>query len=258
MKKILYSYIWLVYAFLYAPIAVVIVYSFNNARLSKDWRGFTWQWYESLFSNQSLIDAALNSLLLAVCVATLATVLGCLAALCLHRYRFPGQALLRGNIYLLTISPDIVMGISLLILFVAVHVPLGFVSLLIGHVTMAMPFVTVTVLARLASFDENLIEAARDLGASELKALLYVLLPLTLPGIAAGWLLSFTLSMDDVIISVFLSGPGFEVLPLQMYSLVLRSRPSVNALSTIMFCMTLLLILLAQLFTLPRKRASVA
>jgi spermidine/putrescine transport system permease protein len=258
MRKILYSYIWLVYAFLYAPIAVVIVYSFNNARLSKDWRGFTWQWYESLFSNQSLIDAALNSLLLAVCVATLATILGSLAALCLHRYRFPGKALLQGNIYLLTISPDIVMGISLLILFVAVHVPLGFVSLLIGHVTMAMPFVTVTVLARLASFDENLIEAARDLGASELKALLHVLLPLTLPGIAAGWLLSFTLSMDDVIISVFLSGPGFEVLPLQMYSLVLRSRPSVNALSTIMFCMTLLLILLAQLFTLPRKRAGAA
>lgn len=255
MKKLLYAYLWLVYAFLYAPIAVVIVYSFNNARLSKDWRGFTWQWYESLLSNQPLIDAAINSLFLALCVATLATVLGGLAALCLHRYRFHGKAALRGSIYLLTLSPDIVMGISLLILFVAVNLPLGFITLLLGHVTMAMPFVTVTVLARLASFDENLIEAARDLGASEAKSFLYVLLPLTMPGIAAGWLLSFTLSMDDVIISVFLSGPGFEVLPLQMYSLVLRSRPSINALSAIMFMMTLLLILLAQFFARPRKKA---
>ena len=256
MKKLLYAYMGLVYTFLYAPIMVVIVYSFNDARLSKDWKGFTWKWYESLLANQPLIDAAINSLILALCVASLATALGTLAALCLHRYRFPGKTLLLGNIYLLTLSPDIVMGISLLILFVAMHIPLGFCSLLIGHVTMAMPFVTITVLARLSAFDENLLEAARDLGASELKALLHVLLPLTLPGIAAGWLLSFTLSMDDVIISVFLSGPGFDVLPLQMYSLVLRSRPSVNALSAVMFCMTLALIVLSQFFANPRRKTA--
>ncbi|MDR2050442.1 MAG: spermidine/putrescine ABC transporter permease PotC [Deltaproteobacteria bacterium] len=255
MKKTPYVYLWLIYAFLYAPIVVVIVYSFNKARLSKDWRGFTWQWYESLFSNQPLIDSALNSLFLALCVACLATFLGTLAALCIHRYHFTGKRALQGSIYLLTISPDIVMGISLLILFVSVNIPLGFVSLLLGHVTMAMPFVTVTVLARLDSFDENLIEAARDLGASEAKSFLHVLLPLTMPGIAAGWLLSFTLSMDDVILSVFLCGPGFEVLPLEMYSLVLRSQPSINALSTIMFLMTLLLILLAQFLAHPRKKA---
>jgi spermidine/putrescine transport system permease protein len=253
IRKIPYTYVWLIYAFLYAPILVVIVYSFNSARFSTGWRGFTWQWYSSLASNQPLLDAALNSLILAVSVATTATILGGIAALCIHRYRFPGKRVLQGGIYLLTISPDIVMGISLLIFFVALKAPLGFMTLLVGHVTMSMPFVAITVLARLSAFDENLLEAARDLGASEAKSFFYVLLPLALPGIAAGWLLSFTLSMDDVIISVFLNGPTFDVLPLQMYTMVQRSKPGINALSAIMFAITLLLILLASLLARPRK-----
>ena len=256
MKKLAYSYMWLVYAFLYIPIGVVIVYSFNNTRFATGWKGFTWRWYEALFSNQPLIDAAINSLILAVSVATVATVLGSLAALCLHRYRFAGKKIMSGSIYLLTVSPDIVMGISLLIFFVAASVPLGFLTLLVGHVTMSMPFVTVTVLARLASFDENLIEAARDLGASESRALWSIMLPLTLPGLAAGWLLSFTLSMDDIIIATFLNGPDFNVLPLQMYTMVLRSKPGVNALSTIMFVLTLVLVLLAQYLSRPKKEAT--
>ncbi len=254
LKKLPYSYLWLIYGFLYAPIAVVIFYSFNNARLSTEWKGFTWRWYEALLENQPLIDSAINSLMLAVSVATIATVMGSLAALCIHRYKFAGKRMMQGSIYLLTVSPDIVMGISLLIFFVAISVPLGFVTLLLGHVTMSMPFVTVTVLARLASFDENLLEAARDLGASEAKSFLYVMLPLTLPGLLAGWLLSFTLSMDDVIISTFLNGPNFEVLPLQMYSMVQRSKPGINALSAVMFAMTLTIILLAQFLARPRKK----
>lgn len=256
LKKLPYTYIWFIYAFLYAPIAVVIVYSFNNTRLSTDWKGFTWRWYEALLANQPLIDSAINSLILAVSVATLATILGSLAALCLHRYRFMGKQVMQGSIYLLTVSPDIVMGISLLIFFVAIKVPLGFFTLLVGHVTMSMPFVTVTVLARLSSFDENLLEAARDLGASEAKSFFYIMLPLTLPGILAGWLLSFTLSMDDVIISTFLNGPNFEVLPLQMYTMVQRSKPGINALSTVMFAMTLILILLAQFLARPRRNTA--
>lgn len=256
LKKISWGYMWLVYAFLYIPIIVVIVYSFNNARFATEWRGFTWKWYESLLSNQPLIDAAINSLFLAVSVATVATVLGSLAALCIHRYRFGGKKVMQGSIYLLTVSPDIVLGISLLIFFVAVSVPLGFFTLLVGHVTMSMPFVTVTVLARLSSFDENLIEAARDLGASEARALWSIMLPLTLPGLAAGWLLSFTLSMDDIIIATFLNGPDFNVLPLQMYTMVVRSKPGVNALSAIMFIMTLLLVLLAQFLARPKKQAA--
>lgn len=255
LKKLSWGYMWLVYAFLYIPIIVVIAYSFNDARFTIEWRGFTWKWYESLLSNQPLIDAAINSLFLAVSVATVATVLGSLAALCIHRYRFGGKKVMQGSIYLLTVSPDIVLGISLLIFFVAVSVPLGFFTLLVGHVTMSMPFVTVTVLARLSSFDENLIEAARDLGASEARALWSIMLPLTLPGLAAGWLLSFTLSMDDIIIATFLNGPDFNVLPLQMYTMVVRSKPGVNALSAIMFIMTLLLVLLAQFLARPKKQA---
>lgn len=256
LKKLSWLFMWLIYGFLYLPIFVVIVYSFNNARFSMEWKGFTWKWYESLLANPPLIDAALNSLLLAVSVACVATALGSLGALCIHRYRFTGKQVMQGSIYLLTVSPDIVIGISLLIFFAAVSLPLGFTTLLVGHVTMAMPFVTVTVLARLSSFDENLIEAARDLGASEARALWSVMLPLMLPALAAGWLLSFTLSMDDVIIATFLNGPDFNVLPLQMYTMVVRSKPGVNALSAIMFILTLVLVLLAQFLARPRKQAA--
>jgi spermidine/putrescine transport system permease protein len=250
-----YAYLWLVYAFLYIPILVVIIFSFNNARFSTDWNGFTLKWYELLFKNQPLIDAAYNSLKVAVCSASLATVMGSLAALCIHRYKFSGKKILHGCIYMLTISPDIVMGISLLIFFVSINIELGFTTLLIAHVTLAMPFVTLTILARLAAFNENLIEAARDLGASEVKSFLYVLLPLTAPAVAAGWLLSFTLSLDDVLISFFVTGPSFEILPLKIYSMVrLGVKPYINALSAIMFSLTLIIVVLAQLLASPKKK----
>lgn len=254
-RKFAYTYMWAVYAFLYIPILVVIIYSFNNARFSTDWKGFTLKWYDLLLKNQPLVDAALNSLLVAVCAATLATILGSMAALCIHRYRFSGKQLLHGSIYMLTISPDIVMGISLLIFFISVNLELGFTTLLIAHITLCMPFVTLTVLARLAAFNENLIEAARDLGASEVKSFLHVLLPITAPAVAAGWLLSFTLSMDDVLISFFVTGPSFEVLPLKIYSMVRHGvKPDINALSAIMFGLTLILVVLAQLLARPGKK----
>lgn len=250
-----YAYMWLVYAFLYIPIIVVIVYSFNNARFSTNWNGFTMKWYYQLFKNQGLIDAAVNSLVVAVCSATMATTLGSLAALCIHRFKFAGRKLLAGSIYMLTISPDIVMGISLLIFFIAIKVQLGFTTLMIAHITLSMPFVTLTVLARLSEFNENVLEAARDLGASEAKSYLYVLLPMTLPAVAAGWLLSFTLSMDDVLISFFVTGPSYEVLPLKIYSMVRHGvKPDINALSAIMFCVTLVLVISAQLLARPVKR----
>ncbi len=240
-------YLWLVYSFLYLPLFVVMIYSFNKGRYSTNWTGFTWQWYERLLANQPLMDAAANSLLVAVCSATLATILGGLAALCIKRYRFAGRRLLYGSVYALAVSPDIVMGISLLIFFIACKLELGFLTLLIAHITLSMPFVTVTILARLSEFDEHLIEAARDLGASEARAFLHVLLPLTAPAIAAGWLLSFTLSLDDVMISAFVTGPSFEILPLKIYSLVRHGvKPDINALSAVMFVITLILVFSAQ------------
>ena len=239
-------YMWLVYAFLYAPLLAVFVYSFNSSRFTTTWGGFSLHWYTVLFQNSAIIDAAVNSLMVALCAATTATILGSLAALCIKRYRFPGHKGLYVGIFLLTVSPDIVMGISLLIMFIALKVELGFVTLLAAHTTLCAPFVAVIVLARLAEFDEHLIEAARDLGASEARAFRHILLPLAAPAVAAGWLLSFTLSMDDVLVSTFVTGPRFEVLPVKIYSMVkLGIKPDINALSTIMFAVTLVLVLVA-------------
>ena len=255
MKALKRCYLTLVYAFFYVPLFVVFVYSFNSNKYTTTWGGFSTRWYESLAKNSALLDAAVNSLTVALCAATLATLLGTLTALALKRYRFPARRAMYASILMLTISPDIVMGISLLILFIAMKMELGFATILIAHVTLCAPFVTVTVLARLAEFDEHLIEAARDLGASESSAFWHVLLPLTFPAIAAGWLLSFTLSMDDVLISTFTTGPTFEVLPVKIYSMVkLGVKPDVNALSAVMFVITLVFVLLAQAVSQIRRK----
>ena len=248
-------YVWLIYAFLYVPLLVVFVYSFNHNRFTTNWGGFSLRWYESLFANSALLDAAVNSLMVAVCAASLATVLGTLTALALKRYRFSGRQALYGGIFLLTVSPEIVMGISMLIMFVALNINLGFITLLIAHTTLCAPFVAVIVLTRLEAFDEHLIEAARDLGASEARAFWHVLLPLTFPAVAAGWLLSFSLSMDDVLISTFTTGPAFEVLPIRIYSMVrLGIRPDLNALAAVMFVFTIVLVLLAQAINQTRRK----
>lgn len=255
MKKFFQqSYLWFIYAFLYIPIFVVIGYSFNNAKYTTDWRGFTWKWYELLLNNDQLMNAALNSLAVASLAACFATVLGSLAALCLHRYRFPGRKVLHSLTYAMIVSPDIVMGIAMLIFFIACQVKLGFITLLIAHITLCMPAVTITVLSRLAEFDEDIIDAAKDLGASEMQTMRHIVLPLIMPSVLAGWLLSFTLSMDDVLISFFVTGPDFEILPLSIYSLVrFGVKPDVNALSAVMFIMTIVLVCLAQTLTKTRK-----
>ena len=249
IKTLSRIWMWCVYAFLYIPIFVVIVYSFNNAKYSTNWKGFTLKWYEMLASNTLLLDAVANSLLVATFSATLATVLGVLAALCIRRYKFVGKNLFHATLYVLTVSPEIVMGISLLMFFIACKIPLGFISMMIAHTTLSLPFVAVTVLARLAEFDENLIEAARDLGASEMIAFRRIMLPMLNPAILAGWLLAFTLSMDDVLISFFVAGSTFDVMPLRIYSMVrLGVKPDINALSAIMFGVTALLVLTAWFF----------
>ncbi|MDL2284710.1 spermidine/putrescine ABC transporter permease PotC [Oxalobacter sp. OttesenSCG-928-P03] len=248
-------YLAFIYLFFYLPLLVVFIYSFNMNKYTANWTGFSFRWYEVLLNNTALLDAALNSLLVAVCAATAATILGTITALCVKRYRFPGRKALYGSVLLLTVSPDIVMGISLLLMFLLIKMELGFVTLLIAHTTLCAPFVTVTVLSRLAEFDEYLIEAARDLGASEAAAFRHVLLPMTAPAIAAGWLLSFTLSLDDILISTFTTGPHFEVLPVKIYSMVkLGVKPDVNALSTVMFVLTLVFVLLAQLIYQFRRK----
>lgn len=255
MKRAVKSaYLGIVTLFLYLPLAVLIIYSFNDAKHVVTWKGFTTRWYAKLAENTVLLDAAVNSLLLAAASATVAAIIGTLAAIALKRYRFRGRTILSASMYVVMMSPDIVMGISLLMLFVLMGLPLGFTTLFLSHVTFCLPFVTVTVLARLTGLDANLVEAAMDLGAREYEIFSRIILPLAMPGVLAGWLLSFTLSLDDVIISFFVTGPTFEILPLKIYSMVrLGVKPEVNALCAVMFCVTLAVVFVTHFCLKERK-----
>lgn len=244
------SYLTLIYLILYLPIVVVIVFSFNHARFSLLWHGFTWQWYQTLAHDDAIIQVTINSLLVGVCAATIATILGAIASISLFRYRFCGKNTLNGLLFVMIIIPDIVTAIALLLFYRLAHIPLGFWSLLLAHITFCIPFVFITANARLATVDKKIIEAAQDLGASESTIVWKILAPLILPALIAGWLLSFTLSLDDVIISYFVTGPSFEILPLKIYSMVrLGVSPEVNALSTLLFVFTLLVVISTQFLT---------
>lgn len=243
-----YSYLTAIYLFFYIPIIVLITYSFNNAQYSLLWHGFSLHWYKELFSDASLWIAALHTLVLGISAATTAMGIGGLIAISLYRYEFLGRQFLFLLIFILILSPDIVMGISLLILFSFVKIQMGFWTLLLAHVTFCIPFVSVTVYARLVSLDEYIFEAAKDLGAKDYIILTRVFLPLLWPALLAGWLLSFTLSIDDVLISYFVAGPDFEILPLKIYSMVrLGIKPEINALCTVTLAITLVLIIASQL-----------
>ncbi|MEA5103221.1 spermidine/putrescine ABC transporter permease PotC [Pantoea sp. S18] len=237
-----------IYAWFYIPIIILIVNSFNSSRFGINWQGFSTQWYRLLMNNDSLIQAAQHSLLMGVLSASCATIIGSLTAVALYRYRFRGKPFVSGMLFVVMMSPDIVMAISLLVLFMLLGISLGFWSLLFSHNTFCLPFVVITVYSRLKGFDVRMLEAAKDLGASEVTILRKILLPLALPAVAAGWLLSFTLSMDDVVVSSFVTGPSFEILPLKIYSMVkVGVSPEVNALATILLLLSLLLVALSQL-----------
>jgi spermidine/putrescine transport system permease protein len=242
------AYLAAIYLFFYFPIAVLIVYSFNNSSYSLLWHGFTFSWYQQLFADIGLQLVAVHSLIVGVLAASFATILGTLTAVSLYRYVFRGKQLLHALIFVLIVSPDIVMGISLLILFSTLKTTLGFWTLLLSHITFCMPFVAVTVYSRIVGLDKNIFEAAKDLGATDFTVFKKVIIPLLWPAILVGWLLSFTLSLDDVIISFFVTGPEFNILPLQIYSMVrLGVKPEVNALCSVMFSLTLIIVLLSQL-----------
>ena len=240
-------YIGFIFTFLYLPIFILIVYSFNNSKYSLNWKGFTLKWYEKLFENESLIEAALNSITIAALSSFVATILGLIGAVALYRYKFAGKKFLSSIVFILIISPEIVTGIALLMLFVIFNTELGFSSLLISHISFCLPFVMVTIMSRLSGFDKNIIEAASDLGASDFEIFSKVILPNIFPAVVAGFLLSFTLSLDDVIISFFVSGVEFEILPIKIFSMVkLGVSPEVNALSTIMFIFTICVVAFSQ------------
>lgn len=243
-------FMFVVYAYLYIPIIILVTNSFNEDRYGLSWKGFSWNWYERLFNNDTLIQAAFHSVTIAFFAATLATIVGGLTAIALYRYRFRGKQAVSGMLFIVMMSPDIVMAVSLLALFMVVGISLGFWSLLLAHVTFCLPYVTVTIFSRLNGFDARMLEAAKDLGASEVTILRKIILPLALPSVVSGWLLSFTISLDDVVVSSFVSGVSYEILPLRIFSLVKTGvTPEVNALATIMIVLSLGLVILSQLVT---------
>ena len=241
--------------FLYVPIGILILYSFNASRLVTVWGGFSTQWYASLLQNQALKDAALLSLGLAIASASIATVLGTLAALALERAR-PGRAklLFGGLIAAPMVMPEVITGLSLLLLFVALNVERGFVTVMLAHATLTLCFVTMIVQARLATLDRSLEEAAQDLGASPWRVTMTITLPLALPAIIAGWLLAFTLSLDDLVIASFATGPGATTLPMRIYSAVrLGVSPEINAISTLLIAGVAALVVTASLILKREK-----
>lgn len=233
-----------VYAFLYLPMFVVVLYSFNDSKLNAEWVGFTLNWYQLLFNNEEMLKAAANSLIIAFVSALLATVLGTLAGMAIHQYR---MRVLSGLVMAPIAMPDILVGVSLLIFFMMLNMTLGMVSIILAHITFCIGFVALSVQARMSGIDKSLTEAARDLGATPWMSFRKITLPLLAPGILAGALMAFTLSIDDFVITFFVTGVGTSTLPLQIYSMVkIAVTPEVNAVSTLLMLMTLLLITLVS------------
>jgi spermidine/putrescine transport system permease protein len=236
------------FLFLYVPILILIAYSFNANRVVGVWTGFSIQWYLELLENQAIINALRVSLWVAVWSTAISTVLGTLAALALERYRFPGKLTFDGVLYLPIIIPDIVMALSTLLFFVIVAVPLSRYTILIAHIAFNISFVAIVVRARLADMDMDLEEAAADLGADEWTTFRRITLPLLMPGIIAGALLAFTLSLDDFVITFFVAGPGSTTLPVRVYSMIkFGVTPEVNAVSTLMFLGSTILVVISLL-----------
>lgn len=228
------AYAVLAYLYLYLPILVLMLFSFNQNRYGVAWTGFTLKWYQDLARDQAIRLAARNTLIVAVSATTLATVIGTASALALHRYQFRGRGFTEASLYVPIVIPEVVMGIAMLAFFAQLGVQLGLGTVIIAHTAFAIPFVTLTVRTRLHGFDRRMEEAAMDLGADEWETFRRITLPIILPGVVAGALLAFTLSLDDYIITLFTAGPGATTLPLRVFAMLKQAvTPKVNALSTL-------------------------
>jgi spermidine/putrescine transport system permease protein len=236
-----------VYAFLHLPLLVLVAFSFNNSKFSASWVGFTLDWYYRLLERPDILRGLKASLIVGGVSTVISAVLGTLVALALARHRFRGRTALEGFLYVPIVTPEIVVGISLLILFALVKIPLGLTTIIIAHVAFCLSFVVIVVLARLEGMDQNLEEAAMILGADEVTTFWKVTVPQLWPGILAGALLAFTMSFDDFVITSFVSGSGSSTLPIVVYGMVRRNiEPSINAISTIILLVTTALIYLAD------------
>lgn len=246
-----------VFLLLHLPVAILIAFSFNASRFSAAWSGFTLDWYRRLLEREDLLHAAGRSLVVGGASTLIATAIGTLLALALARHRIRGRRALEALLYAPVVTPEVVVGVSLLMLFAFAGVPLGLGTIVLAHATFSLPFVVIVVLARLAGMDRSLEEAAMILGADELATFRRVTLPQLAPGVLAAALLAFTLSFDDFVITSFVAGPGSSTLPMMVYSMVRRNvDPTVNAISAIIVVLTTVLILGAQQLTRPAETES--
>ncbi|QIO72772.1 ABC transporter permease subunit [Rhizobium leguminosarum bv. trifolii] len=243
------------FAFLYLPIVLLVIFSFNESKLVTVWGGFSTRWYVSLMSNQALLDAAWVTLRVGLLSATFATILGTMAALTLVRYtRFRGRMLFSGMVYAPLVMPEVITGLSLLLLFVAIGLDRGFWTITLAHTTLTMCFVAVVVQSRLLSFDHSIEEAAQDLGAPPVRTFFEITLPIIAPAVLSGWILAFTLSLDDLVIASFTSGPGATTLPMRIYSQVrLGVTPEINAVCTILIGIVACGVICASIITKRRE-----
>jgi len=240
------AFLFFVYAMLYFPILLLVLYSVNNAKFSLLWHGFSLRWYNELFHDRALWAAFFNSVILGLFASIIATTLGLLTSVHLFLFRSKHAQKLYTLLLLLIIIPDLVLGVALLIFFNASHLPLGFLSLLIAHITFCIPFVILTINARVNTLDPTIYFSALDLGASRYIALTKILLPLLWPAVLSAFLLCFTMSFDDVIISYFVAGPDFNILPLTIYSLVRAGvTPELNALCTFTFAISMVMVVIS-------------
>ena len=239
------------FAFLYIPMVILVVYSFNESKLVTVWAGFSTKWYGELIRNEAFLDAAWVTLRVAFFSSTIATVLGTMAAYVLvRRGRFFGRTLFSGMIYAPLVMPEVITGLSLLLLFIAIGLDRGVLTIVLAHTTFSMCYVSVVVSSRLVTFDQSLEEAALDLGASAFEAFRLVTLPIIAPAVISGWLLAFTLSLDDLVIASFTAGPSATTLPIKIFSSVrLGVSPEINALSTIIICIVSVGVIIASLIS---------
>ncbi len=245
MRKFLKKfYLTLVYIFLYAPVVMLIIFSFNNSKSRAHWDGFTLRWYAELFKDRQIMSSLYYTVAVALLASLIATVMGTAAALGIHNMSKLKKSFIMNITYLPILNPDIVTGISLMILFLFLNIKLGFVTLLLAHISFNVPYVIISVLPKLKQLNKHLGEAALDLGATPLYAFRKVILPEIMPGVITGFLLSFTLSLDDFIVSFFTTGSGVSTLSMTVFSMARRGiNPKINALSTLMFLVVLALLL---------------
>ena len=239
------------FSFLYLPIILLVIFSFNESKLVTVWGGFSTKWYGELFENEGLMNAAWVTLKVAFVASTVATLLGTMSGVMLSRLgSFRGRTLFSGMIYAPLVMPEVITGLSLLLMFVAVSLDRGFLTVTIAHITFSMCYVAVVVQSRMATFDYSIEEAAMDLGCTPGKTFFAVTLPIILPAVVSGWLLSFTLSLDDLVIASFTTGPGATTLPMKIYSQVrLGVTPEINAVSTILVGLVATGVLVASLIS---------